>query len=52
MGFIAEEDKKKFKLSGKKYDMVPVERSEKMDDKDSRPYFNNNTMLLFSKKKD
>jgi hypothetical protein len=44
----------KFRLSGKKYDMIPPERSMKWQSVESKhnAYQNNNTVLLFSKKKD
>lgn len=45
----------KFRLSGKKYDMIPQERSERWSSVEPRHqsgYLTNNTMLLFSKKKD
>lgn len=45
----------KFRLSGKKYDMIPQERNEKwhsVEPKQQSIYQNNNTILLFSKRKD
>lgn len=49
---VLEKSVKKLKLSGKKYDMIPQERTERWSvDRPARNH-SNNTFLMFSKNKE